>query len=60
MKDKFSERIKNIQSLLNDVESSTCTFQSELDKSITLSEIQRAVSKLKNNKAPDIDLICMK
>ena len=56
MKDKFSERIKNIESLLNDIESST--FQSELDKSITLSEIQRAVSKLKNNKAPGIDLIC--
>ena len=56
MKDKFSERIKNIESLLNDIESST--FQSELDKSITLSEIQRAVSKLKNNKAPVIDLIC--
>ena len=56
MKDKFSERIKNIESLLNDIESST--FQSELDKSISLSEIQRAVSKLKNNKAPGIDLIC--
>ena len=56
MKDKFSERIKNIESLLNDIESST--FQGELDKSITLSEIQRAVSKLKNNKAPGIDLIC--
>ena len=42
MKDKFSERNKNIESLLNDIESSTC--QSELDKSITLSEIQRAVS----------------
>ena len=56
MKDKFSERIKNIESLLNDIESST--FQSELDKSITLSEIQREVSKLKNNKAPGIDLIC--
>ena len=58
MKDKFSERIKNIQSLLKDTESGTCTFQSGLDKSITLSEIQRAVSNLKNNKSPGIDLIC--